>query len=218
MPARLGIAASQRRWLISAAGCAVVLGVLSACLASRPDGPVGGRGRVRRDGHSWSRWHDLLPDAVAHGARKRSGAGYSHHFPPAYPFALGLIFSAIGFGVAQAKAAIVAVSLAALGAVYATTRNLFGADRALLVAGLVALEPGLIWVTGIGLSENFSLLFATLTVWAFLRSLTDLRFILPTGLFWTAVYLARSSAGVFGLLPAIAGAFLGGGTAAGACC
>lgn len=62
-------------------------------------------------------------------------------------------------------------------------------------------------MTGIGLSENFSLLFATLTVWAFLRSLTDLRFILPTGLFWTAVYLARSSAGVFGLLPAIAGAF-----------
>ena len=107
----------------------------------------------------------------------------------------------------QAKAAIVGLSLAALAAVYATTRNLYGADRAVLVAGLVALEPSLVWVTGIGLSENFSLLFATLTVWAFLRSLADLRYILPAGVFWTAVYLARASAGAFGLVPAAAGAW-----------
>ena len=78
---------------------------------------------------------------------------------------------------------------------YATTRNLYGADRAAVVTGLVALEPSLVWVTGIGLSETFSLLFATLTVWAFLRSLADLRWILPAGLFWTAVYLrARAPA------------------------
>ena len=201
-------AAAQRRWLLGAAGCAIALGVLFRVLAStRMDLFADGVEYVEM-GHSWSRWHDfLLPDGERMGRTLHLGPGYSHHFPPAYPFALGLIFSAIGFGVTQAKAAIVALSLAALGAVYATTRNLFGAERALLVASLVALDPGLVWVTGIGLSENFSLLFATLTVWAFLRSLTDLRYILPTGVFWTAVYLARSSAGVFGLAPAIAGAW-----------
>ena len=184
-----------------------MLGVLFRLLAStRMDLWADGVEYVEM-GHSFCRWHDfLLPDGERMGRTQTLGAGYSHHFPPAYPFALGLIFSGIGFGLAQAKTAIVALSLAALAAVYATTRSLFGAERALLVTGLVALEPGLIWVTGIGLSENVSLLFAALTVWAFLKSLSDPRYLLPTGVFWTGVYLARSSAGVFGLVPASAGA------------
>lgn len=199
---------ARRRWLLAAAGCAVALGVCFRLLASAQMDIWEDGVEYVEMGHSWSRWHDfLLPDSERMGRTLSSGPGYSHHFPPAYPFALGLIFSVIGFGVAQAKAAIVAISLAALAAVYATTRNLYGPDRALLVAGLVALEPSLIWVTGVGLSENFSLLFSTLTLWAFLRSLVDLRWILPAGVFWTAVYLARSSAGAFGLLPAAAGAW-----------
>ena len=107
----------------------------------------------------------------------------------------------------QAKAAILALSFGALGAVYAATRNLYGADRAVLVTGIIALEPSLVWVTGIGLSENFTLLFSTLTLWAFLRSLEDTRYILLAGIFWTVVYLARSSAGAFGVVPAVAGAW-----------
>jgi hypothetical protein len=157
-------------------------------------------------GRSFARFGEFfLPDGERMGRQGSRLPGYSHHFPPAFPFALGLGFSCLGFGAAPAKLVLTTLSLAALVAVYGTTRNLFGAERAWLVTGLVALEPGLVWVTGIGLSENFSLLFATLTLWAFVRSLGDIRFLLPSGVFWTIVYLTRSSAGVFGLLPAAAG-------------
>jgi hypothetical protein len=152
--------------------------------------------------------HDfLLPDAERMGRVLRWGPGYSHHFPPAFPVALGLLFSVLGFGALQVKLALVAVALAALAAVYGTTRSLFGADRAVLVTGLVALDPSSVFVTGVGLSENFTLLFSTLTLWAFLKSLSQAWLILPAGVFWTIVYLARSSAGAFGVLPALAGAW-----------
>jgi hypothetical protein len=199
--------APARRRLLAAAWCAIALGVGFRVLASAQMDIWEDGVEYVEMGRAWSRWHEFfLPDSERMGRELRWGPGYSQHFPPAFPFALGLIFSAIGVGVAQAKAALVAVSLAALGAVYATTRNLLGADRAALVTGLVALDPSLVWVTGIGLSENFSLLFATLTVWAFLKSLSDLRWILPAGLCWTVVYLTRASAGAFGLVPAAAGA------------
>jgi hypothetical protein len=198
----------RRRWILAAAWGAVAIGVLLRLLAvSRMDIWEDGV-EYAKMGHVWSQGQGfLLPDSERFGRTPTSGPGYSHHFPPAFPFALGLIFWAFGFGVAQAKAGLLAVSLAALAAVYATTRNLYGADRAVLVAGIVAVEPSLIWVTGIGLSENFTLLFATLTMWAFLRSLTQAWYILPAGMCWTVVYLARSSAGAFGIVPAVAAAW-----------
>ena len=198
----------SRRWLLAAAWGALAIGVLLRVLAAaRMDIWVDGV-EYAEMGHAWSLRHEfLLPDSERMGRTLLWGPGYSHHFPPAYPFALGLVFSLIGFGALQAKIANVVISLAALAAVYATTRNLFGAERAPLVAGIVAVEPSLIWVTGVGLSENFTLLFSTLTLWAFLKSLRQSWYLLPAGIFWSVVYLARASAGVFGLLPAALGAW-----------
>ena len=199
---------SRRRWLLAAAWGAVAVGVLLRLLAVyRMDIWEDGVEYVKM-GQVWSQGHGfLLPDSERFGRTPTSGPGYSHHFPPAYPLGLGLSFWAFGFGLVQAKATTLAISLAAMGAVYAATRNLYGADRAVLVAGIVAVEPSLVWVTGIGLSENFTLLFSTLTMWAFLRSLKEPGYILPAGMFWTIVYLARSSAGAFGIVPAVAGAW-----------
>ncbi|HWH08336.1 MAG TPA: glycosyltransferase family 39 protein, partial [Candidatus Thermoplasmatota archaeon] len=128
-------------------------------------------------------------------------------YPPAYPFYLGVVFTIFGFGLWQAKIAAVVVALAALGAVYWCTRDLYGPLPAALATGLLALEPHLVWVTGTGFSENMVLLFFALTMWAILKSLQDDRYIVLAGLFAGLAYLSRASVGYFFVI-AGAGGFL----------
>jgi len=133
--------------------------------------------------------------------------GYSNHYPPAYPFFLGIVFSLFGFGLWQAKWAAVFISILALVAVYATTRDLYGRTAAALAAGIMALEPHLLWVTGAGFSENMVLLFFALTMWAIVRSLEDDRYIVLAGLFAGLTYLSRASVGYFFVIAGTGGFF-----------
>lgn len=158
-------------------------------------------------GHAWMLRHEfLMPygDVTTWGP---TPPGHSNHYPPAYPFYLGLVFTAFGYGLWQAKLAAVAVSLAALGAVYWTSKDLYGKTAAALATGLLALEPHLLWSTGAGFSENMVLLFFALTMWAIMRSLKDDRYIVLAGLFAGLTYLSRASVGYF-FVVAGAGGFL----------
>jgi 4-amino-4-deoxy-L-arabinose transferase-like glycosyltransferase len=128
-------------------------------------------------GHAWMMRHEFL---MPYGDVTTWGPlppGYSNHYPPAYPFYLGVVFSIFGFGLWQAKWAAVVVAVAALVVVYYTTRDLYGKTAAALAAGLMGLEPHLLWVTGAGFSENMVLLFFALTLWAIVRPLKDDRYI-----------------------------------------
>lgn len=158
-------------------------------------------------GHAWALRHEFL---MPYGDVSTWGPlppGYSNHYPPAYPFYLGVVFSLFGFGLWQAKLAAVFVSLAALAVCWWCTRDLYGATPAALVAGFLALEPHLVWVTGTGFSENMVLLFFALTMWAILKSLKDDRYIVLAGLFAGLAYLSRASVGYF-FVVAGAGGFL----------
>lgn len=157
-------------------------------------------------GYGWMRTHQfVLPygDVLTFWP---SGAGPSHHFPPGYPFFLGLFYSAFGYGLAQTKLAAVVISLVALGIVAWTTRDLYGRTAALVTTAIVAVTPWLFWLTGMGFSENLALILFTLTMWAIVRSLTDERFIVLAGLFAGLAYLTRSSMGAFFLIAGGGGA------------
>ena len=156
-------------------------------------------------GHGWARTGELVlawGDVLTFGP---SPEGHSHHFPPAYPLYLGVVFKLFGYGLAQAKWAAVAASLLALGVAYATTRDLYGRDAAAVVGGLVALTPHLFWVTGMGYSEGLATALFALTMWAIVRSLEDERFIVLGGLVAGFAYLARASMGAFFLIAGLAG-------------
>ena len=131
--------------------------------------------------------------------------GHSHHFPPAYPIYLGVVFVLFGYGLAQAKLAAVFASLALLGVMYLCTRDLYGHRRALVATAIFAVAPWLLWTTGMGFSEGLATLLFTLTMWAILKSLDDERFIVLAGVFAGLAYLARSSMGAFFLLAGGAG-------------
>lgn len=158
-------------------------------------------------GHAWAIRHEFLMPYGDVTTWVPTPPGYSNHYPPAYPFYLGIVFSIFGFGLWQAKWAAVVVSLAALGAVYWTTRDLYGRTAAALAGGLLGIEPHLLWVTGSGFSENMVLLFFALTMWAIMRSLKDDRYIVLAGLFAALAYLSRASVGYF-FAVAGAGGFL----------
>lgn len=156
-------------------------------------------------GHAWMKTQTfLMPygDVTTWGP---TDAQYSNHYPPAYPFFLGVVFKLFGYGLMQAKLAAVFVSLAALAAVYWTSRDLYGNVPAALVTGLLAVEPHLLWVTGAGFSENMVLLFFALTMWAIVKSLTDDRFIVLAGLFAALAYLSRASVGYFFVVAGMGG-------------
>lgn len=135
----------------------------------------------------------------------RTGPEYSYHYPPLYPILLAGFYAVLGFGAWQTQTAAVLISIAAIGVVYGTSRDLFGARVAALTAAFVAVEPHLIWVTGTGFSENLVVALFTLTLWAILKSLQDERYVLLAGLFAGLAYLTRASMGPFFLVAGVGG-------------
>lgn len=156
-------------------------------------------------GHGWSRTRELVLEWGDVLTFHPTGPGYSHHFPPAYPFYLGLVFSVFGYGYVQAKLAAVAASLAALAVVHLTTRDLYGPRKALLVSATFALSPWMLWIVGMGFSESLATVFFVLTMWAIVKSLTDERFIVLAGLFAGLAYLSRASMGAFFVIAGLGG-------------
>lgn len=156
-------------------------------------------------GHAWARTGTFLMPYGDVTTWNPTEPGYSNHYPPAYPFYLGLVFKVFGFGLAQAKGAALAMSLLAILASYLTTRDLYGRVSAAIVGGLVALEPHLIWVTGTGFSENMVMVFFAVTMWAIVKSLTDTRYIVFAGLAAGLAYLSRSSVGYFFVIAGVGG-------------
>lgn len=75
-------------------------------------------------GHAWTMHREFIMPYGDVTTWAPTPPGYSNHYPPAYPFYLGLVFEVFGYGLWQAKWAAVAMSLAALAAVYWTTRDL----------------------------------------------------------------------------------------------
>jgi hypothetical protein len=147
-------------------------------------------------GDAWSQTRELR---MPHGDVGTSSTtpAYSEHYPPGYPVYLGLFFSVAGYGLMQAKLAALLASLAAVAVVWWATRDLYGDLAGAMAAGLVALEPHLLWVTGTGFTENLTLVFFAATAWAAVKSLRDDRYVLLVALFGALVYLTRvSRAGV----------------------
>lgn len=184
---------------------AIVLGVLLRLMTPffmdfRSDGDT-----YTAMGHAWMMRREFLMPYGDVTTWAPTPPQYSNHYPPAYPFFLGVVFTIFGFGLVQAKAAAVFVSLAALAVVYFATRDLYGKTAAALVGGLLGLEPHLLWVTGTGFSENMVLLFFALTMWAIVKSLTDDRYIVFAGLFAGLAYLSRASVGYFFVVAGVGG-------------
>ena len=132
--------------------------------------------------------------------------GPAHHFAPGLALIEGSFFLLLGNATLAVVVPLLLISWLAVGAVWWTTRDLFGADAALLAAAAVSLEwTGILFGTWKGFSENLVVIALTLTLWAVLRSLRDDRFILAAGVFAAVGYLSKASMGPFFLIAGFAG-------------
>lgn len=194
----------RRALLLKLAYAAIALGLLARALMPFAADLYQDGATYVAMGDSWAQNGELI---MPHGDVGHSNTTpvHSQQYPPAYPTYYGLFFKVFGAGLAQAKAAALVVSLAAVGAVYLATRDLHGRFVAALATGLVALEPHLVWVTGTGFSENLTLLFFTAMAWAVVKSLKDDRYVLLVALFGALVYLTRISRAGVGYFVVFAG-------------
>lgn len=132
--------------------------------------------------------------------------GQNHHFAPAMAFVEGAFVFALGDTELALLVSLLVLSWAAVFVSWWTTRNLFGADAALLVAAAVSLEwTGIVFGTWFGYSENLVVIAFVLTLWAVLKGLRDERFLVPAGLFAGIGYLAKAGIGWFFLIAGLAG-------------
>ncbi|HLE48248.1 MAG TPA: glycosyltransferase family 39 protein, partial [Candidatus Thermoplasmatota archaeon] len=144
--------------------------------------------------------------SVGDGCNFALPVGPSHHFAPLWAFIQAVFILLFGATTATWAAATVALSVAAVFVVYWTTRDLFGGDAAVLVAGIVAHEWSLLlFGTMLGYAENLVLITFALTFWAILRGLTDERMLLLAGLFAGLGYLGRASVGWFFVVAGLGG-------------
>lgn len=134
------------------------------------------------------------------------GFGPGHHFSPLLPIIEAGFILALGPGLPALVASLITVSLAMIGVVYWTTRDLFGRDAALAVSALMSIEwTTVLFGTRQGYSESLVLLTLVLTLWAILKSLSDERYIMIAGLAAGLGYLSKASAGWFFLIAGLGG-------------
>ena len=132
-------------------------------------------------------------------------AAFYHQYPPLFPAFLAAFYAVLGFGANQTKVAEFVLSLAFLGTVHATSKDLLGRERAWFVTAFVSLEPIFLITTAIGFSESLVGLLFVLTVWAIVRSLQNPRFMLWAGIFAGLGFLAKASLGPLFLVAGFAG-------------
>jgi len=130
---------------------------------------------------------------------------FSHHMSPLYPAYLGSFYVIFGESYLVPKIASLLMSLFTLIIIYWTSKDLFGKERGIVVATIFALDYELIIETGKLYSENMTLLFFALTMWAIIRGVKDDRYISLAGLFAGLAYLTRASLGYFFIIAGIGG-------------
>ncbi len=130
---------------------------------------------------------------------------YSHHMSPLFPAYIGFFYALFGFSYIVAKFATVIISIITIAVIFWTTKNLYGKERGLVAATIFALSYELIVETGKLYSENLTLLFFTLTIWAIIRGVKEDKYIVYAGLFAGLSYLSRSSLGYFFIIAGVGG-------------
>lgn len=161
-------------------------------------------------GMSWAHGRGLLLDDPALlqlcALFRLEELGPTHHFAPGLALIEGSFFLLLGNETLAVVLPLLLISWLAVGAVWWTTRDLYGTQAALLAAAAVSVEwTGVLFGTWKGFSENLVVIALVVTIWAVLRALRDDRYLAVAGLFAGIGYLSKASMGFFFLIAGLGG-------------
>lgn len=134
-------------------------------------------------------------------------AGPSHHFSPLFSMYLGAFYAAFGYSMTATRVAVALLSVLCLAAIYYSSRDLLGRDKALVVTAVLAMDPMMLVSTRDLMPETMVVAFFVLTMWAIVRGIKDDRYMLIAALCAGGGYLSKSSVGTL-FIVAGAGGFL----------
>ena len=186
---------TRGRFLVAVILVAILLRAAAVFLLRDPS--LGPHASAGQDGVDF----DLLAWQLANG----HGFSWADGTPTAYravgfPFALSLVYRAFGHSYPAAYLFFVIVGVAAVVAIYASSRALLGELGGRIAAVLAAVHPILIYLTTEFLSEELFVLLAALALWAALAMHRRLLGAAVAGAFLSAAMLVRPQA-IF-LMPA----------------
>lgn len=138
-----------------------------------------------------------------------AGPGYvpepSHHYSPLFSMYLGAFYAVFGYSMAITRVAAILMSIACLLAVYLSSRDLLGRDKALAVTAVLALDPTLLVTTRDLMPEPMVLALFVLTMWAIVRGIKDDRYMLIAALCAGGGFLSKSSVGALFIVAGVGG-------------
>ncbi|MCK4734097.1 MAG: glycosyltransferase family 39 protein [Methanophagales archaeon] len=136
-------------------------------------------------GYNFLRYHDFLDlECVTTYARSWT-----------YPVYFAVFYYLFGFTIPVTKIASIFMSIAVLGVVYLTTRDLFDHQKALVATAIIAVTSTLIVITGKSWIENIVLLFFIPAVWALIKGFKDSRYIVVASVFAGLTYYTKTDVG-----------------------
>lgn len=113
-----------------------------------------------------------------------------------YPLYLSLFYKGFGYSVFSTQLASLIAGILAIFVVYITTADIFDKRKGLIVAAIIALNPWVIFATATNITENFLIIFLSLTLWALIKSSKDTRYLFFGGIFATLTLLAKTNIGI----------------------
>ncbi|MCK5252127.1 MAG: glycosyltransferase family 39 protein, partial [Thermoplasmata archaeon] len=138
-----------------------------------------------------------------------AGDGYvpgpSHHFSPLYPMYLGSLFAPLGYSLELTRVATILLSVLFLVVIFYTSRDLLGADKALALTAVFALDPVMIMSTRDLMPEPLIMILFVLTIWAIVRAIKDDRYMVVAALCAAGGYLTKASVGYLFILAGAGG-------------
>ena len=123
-----------------------------------------------------------------------------------YPLFTAIFYSIFGFSIFTIKAAAIAASLLTIVVAYICTKDLFGLEKANVIAIVMAFLPWQLYHTAGNYCESFVILFTMLLVWALFKVKEKHSYFILVGVFGVLALWTRSNIGWPLLLIAALGA------------
>lgn len=117
-------------------------------------------------------------------------------FSLTYPLYLSFFYRFFGFSVFSTHLASLIAGVLAIIVAYLTTTDIFDKRKGLITAAIIAFAPWMIFATGSNITENFLLIFISLTLWALIKSFKNSKYLVPGGVFAVLTLYTKTNIGL----------------------